>query len=251
MHPGRVIQYMVQENHDRTEDARTDEYDADEGMQSTQHNRNENVQSNERGRGENQRATEHDGDEEDPSNESPLDRDISTERTHAFDSDPPTNPADLHDLESDLESVTFPTTGRQIVDAVGEQRVLTKNASYTISELIPETDAETFDSTGAVRAEVQHPAVAAAMKQIVEASSTLPNQPFPHSQRKAYEETFRELRSMDVNDEDESITVLTNWVLEQIRHNNTLPGSRAVRQQAADMSRSDGYRIRNDEWLGI
>lgn len=207
-------------------------------VQSTEHRRNTDVQPNTQN-------------EDAPTNESPLNRDISTNRTQAFDGDPSTDPSDLHDLESDLASVTFPTTGRQVVDAVGTQRVITKDGSYTVSELIPETDTEVFDSPGAVRVAVQHPTVAAAMKRVVEASRTLPTQAFPHSQRKAYEETFREFRSIDTNDGDEDVMALTNWVLERIRTDNTLPSSRAVRQQAADMTRTNGYRIRNDEWLGV
>lgn len=193
----------------------------------------------------------HSRDDEAASNESPLDRDLATERNQAFNSDPPIDPTDLHELESDLEGIDFPTTGRKIVAHLGNQRLLTKNRSYTIGELIPETDMETYDSSGAVRVAIQQPAVAAAMKRIIEERSSLPNQPFPCSQRKTYEQTFQELRLIDSNDEHDYVETLTDWIVEQIHSTQNLPGSHAVRQQAADMCRTKGYRLRNDEWLGI
>ncbi len=55
------------------------------------------------------------------------------------------------------------------------------------------------------------------MKHIVEASKTLSNTEFSWTQRKAYEMTFKELKSIDADDDDEGIQAIRDWVTEQIR----------------------------------
>ncbi|MGM0398958.1 MAG: hypothetical protein ACQEQY_08185, partial [Halobacteriota archaeon] len=99
--------------------------------------------------------------------------------------------------------------------------------------------------------QVQRPTVAAAMKRVVEASQTLPNTDFRWTQRKAYEKTFEELEAIDADDDDEGIRVIADWIVERIHEKETLPTSRAVRREAAKFCRSNGYQVRNDEWLGI
>ncbi|MDJ1434604.1 hypothetical protein [Halostagnicola sp. A-GB9-2] len=123
--------------------------------------------------------------------------------------------------------------------------------SYSIEELVPETDEETFDSSAAVRVQVQWPTVAEAMKRVVEASKMLRNTDFSWSQRKAYEKTFQELNAIDADDDDEGIQAISDWIIERIRDKETLPTSRAVRREAAKFCRTNGYQVRNDECLGM
>jgi hypothetical protein len=178
-------------------------------------------------------------------------RDISAELERGDEPEPPVETPELDDLESDLESLEFPTTGAEIVAAVGDRELESNEGSYTIEELLPETDEETFDSPAAVSVQVRRPTIAAAMKRVIEASRELPNTEFSWSQRKAYETTFEELKAIDADDDDEGIQAISDWIVERIGEKGTLPGSRDVRRQAAKFCRTNGYQIRNDEWLGI
>ena len=158
---------------------------------------------------------------------------------------------ELTDFEAELEELTFPATGSEVIAAIGDRELESVEGSYSIEELIPETDEETFDSPDAVRVQIQRPTVAAAMKRVVEASKTLRNTDFSWTQRKAYEKTFEELKAIDADDDDEGIQAICDWIVERIRDKETLPTSRAVRREAAKFCRANGYQIRNDDWLGI
>lgn len=176
-------------------------------------------------------------------------RDSTTDQARRNDPKPPAS--GLDELESELSSLGYPTTGSQIVTALGDYTLNSHDKNYTIEELIPENDTETFDSPSAVRVQVQRPTVAAAMKQIIDANSTLNNSDFPYSQRKAYEMTFEELRMIDIDDEDDGIAVMSDWILGRIREKHSLPSSRDVRRHASKVCRANGYQIRNEDWLGI
>ena len=178
-------------------------------------------------------------------------RSIAEELERGDETEPPVGAGALADPEPDLESIEFPATGTEVADAVGDREVESVDGTYTIEELIPDTDAEIFDSPAAVRMRVQRPTVAAAMKRVVEASQTLPNTDFRESQREAYEKTFQELEAIDADDDDEGVQAISDWIVERVRAKEKPPGSRAVRRQAAKFCRSNGYQVRNDEWLGI
>jgi len=178
-------------------------------------------------------------------------REMATERERADEIEPPVEAEELADLEAELEELTFPTTGNEVVAAIGDREMESVEGSYSIGELVPETDEETFDSPVAIRVQVQRPTVAAAMKRVVEASKTLRNTEFSWTQRKAYEKTFQELKAIDADDDDEGIRAISDWIVERIRDKETLPTSRAVRREAAKFCRTNGYEVRNDEWLGI
>ena len=177
-------------------------------------------------------------------------RDVDAELERGDELEPPAE-TDIEDVASALESLEFPATGTEIVAAVGDYGFESDNGSYTIEQLVPETDEETFDSPAAVRVHLQRPTVAAAMKRIIEASKTLPDPEFPWSQRKAYEATFQALKAVDADDDDEGIQAIGDWTVERIREKRKLPGSREVRRQAAKFCRANGYQVRADEWLGI
>jgi len=165
--------------------------------------------------------------------------------------EPPVEETQLQEFETDLDALTFPATGTEIVDTVGDRSIETPDGTETVAALVPDTDEEQFDSPAAVRLRVQRPTIAAAMKRVVEASETLQNTDLGRSQRDAYEKTFRALKAIDADDDDEGIRVVADWIVEQIHEKGALPGSRAVRRKAAKFCRSNGYSIRNDEWLGV
>ncbi len=178
-------------------------------------------------------------------------REIATELERGDETEPPVDAEELADFEAGLEELSFPATGSEVVAALGDRSIESVEGSYSIEDLIPETDEETFDSPAAVRVQVQRPTVAAAMKRVVEASETLRNTDFRWTQRKAYEKTFQELEAIDADDDDEGIRAISDWIVERIRDKETLPSSRAVRREAAKFCRTNGYQVRNDEWLGI
>lgn len=178
-------------------------------------------------------------------------RSIAEELERGDETEPPIDDDALVDVDADLESLEFPATGSTVVEAVGDRTIDTGEERYTVADLVPETDAETFDSPAAVRMRIQRPTIATAMKRVIEAAETLPNTTIGNSQRKAYETTFRELKAIDADDDDEGIRVVADWIVEQIHDNEKVPGSRGVRRQAAEFCRANGYEIRNDEWLGI
>jgi len=165
--------------------------------------------------------------------------------------EPPIDDAELDDVERELEAVEFPATGTEIVERVGDRTIDSVHGTYAIGELVPETDEVTFDSSDTVRVRLQRPTIAASMKRIVEASQPLQDEDLGRSQREAYEKTLRELKAIDADDEDEGVRVITDWIVERIRDERSLPGSRDVRREAAAYCRSNGYEIRNDEWLGV
>lgn len=178
-------------------------------------------------------------------------RDVLAELERSDETEPPVDPATLESLSADLDAVTFPATGAEVVAAVGDRTVAAAVGETRVADLLPATDTETFDAPETVRLRVQRPTIAGAMKRVVEANATISNDPLQDSQREAYERTFRELRDVDVVDDDEGIGTVADWIVHRIDANGTLPGSRDVRRQAAKVCRANGYQVRNDEWLGV
>nr|WP_245545327.1 hypothetical protein [Halomicrobium katesii] len=89
------------------------------------------------------------------------------------------------------------------------------------------------------------------MKRIVEHCRTVQQTSLGTSQREAYEKTFRALKAIDADDDDEGIQYMADWIVELVDETGKLPGSRAVRREAATFCRENGYSVRNDEWLGV
>jgi hypothetical protein len=178
-------------------------------------------------------------------------REIATELERGDETEPPVDAAELADVEAELTELTFPATGTEVVAAIGDREIESVDGSHSVEELVPETDEETFDSPAAVRVQIRRPTIAGAMKRVLEASETLRNTEFGWTQRKAYEKTFQELKAIDADDDDEGVQVISDWIVERIRDKERLPSSRAVRREAAEFCRTNGYQVRNDEWLGV
>ncbi|MFC6756834.1 MULTISPECIES: hypothetical protein [Haloarcula] len=174
-------------------------------------------------------------------------RDIVAELERGDETEPPIGADELEKLEPELAAVTFPATGAEVVETVGDRSL----GPATIGDFLPETETETFADPQAVQQRLRRPTIASAMKRLIEANAAISNDRLRDSQREAYERTFRELRDIDAVDEDEGIGAVADWVVEQIDEKGKLPGSRAVRRQAAKVCRENGYEVRNDEWLGI
>jgi len=178
-------------------------------------------------------------------------RDIHVRLERWDETEPPVEAAALDDFETELAAFSFPRTGAELVEAVGEREVESPEGTERVADVLPETDTETFDSPAAVRARVQRPTVGAAMKAILEAGAELRHDPLDDSKRTAYEKTLRALKAIDADDEDEGVAVIRDWVVEQIRDRERLPDSRAVRREAAEFCRANGYEVRKNDWLGV
>lgn len=177
-------------------------------------------------------------------------RDIAQELERMDETEPPVAEADI-DFEAELEALDYPVTGREVLDAVGDREVQSDEGAHTVDELVPETDAVTYESAEVVRTRVRRPTVAAAMKRVLEASRSLPDGILGGSQWEAYEKTFRELAAIDARDQDEPVEAVADWIVEEISDGEQLPGSRGVRREAARYCRENGYEIRSNDWLGI
>lgn len=178
-------------------------------------------------------------------------RDLRTELERRNEVEPPVDDVDLDELEAALADVSFPATGAEVVDAVGDRTVTAGTDRYAVEELLPETDVERFESPNVVRVRVKRPTIASAMKRIVEAAESLPDAEFSESKRDAYEKTLRAMQALDTGDEDSGVRALADWVVEEIEESNRLPGSRDLRRRGAKLARKYGHEVRNDEWLGI
>lgn len=165
--------------------------------------------------------------------------------------EPPIPEEGLAEVEEELDNIEYPATGAEVVESVGEHVVESLIDNYRIQELVPDTEDEEFESPSELRRRVRRPTVAEAMKRVVEAGETVQHAEFGSSQLEAYEKTFRELKTIDAEDEDEGVRAIADWIVEQIHQKEKLPGSRDVRRQAAKFCRANGYSVRNDEWLGI
>jgi len=178
-------------------------------------------------------------------------RAIAAELERMDETAPPVATDALDDLEAELDDVSFPATGAEVVAAAGDRTIASDEGLARVAELVPETEAETFAVPADVVARVQRPTIAAAMKRVVEANAAVSNDRLNDSRRKAYEKTLRALKAIDADDDDEGVRVVSEWLVEQLHETETPPDSRAVRRQAAAFCRENGYEIRNDEWLGV
>ncbi|OTF07421.1 hypothetical protein [Halorubrum sp. SD612] len=178
-------------------------------------------------------------------------RDMEAAQRRGDEAEPPIDDAATEALEDALEPLTFPATGREIVDAAGDQELESTARVYTVADLIPDADAEAFDAPATVRERVRRPAVATAMKRVVEAAADLPNAEFGRSQREAFERTFRAVSDIDEIDDDEGVRAVADWAVGRIAEGETVPGSRDLRRRAAKHCRTHGYEVRDDEWLGV
>lgn len=150
------------------------------------------------------------------------------------------------DDEMETDDGTAAADGEGTADDERAARV----ATYTVAELLPESERLQFPAPEAVRAHVRRPTVAGAIKRIVEAGDDLDGTVFGRSQRDAYRRTFRALAALDTADDDEPVGTVTDWAVEQIEATGSYPPSRRLRKEAAAVCRRNGYEIRDDEWLG-
>ncbi|MDR5655637.1 hypothetical protein RH831_00370 [Halodesulfurarchaeum sp. HSR-GB] len=178
-------------------------------------------------------------------------RAIASELERMDEPEPEIDEGELALFETALEELEFPVTATEVVFEMGHQELEGIEQAYSVAELLPATESISFNRPEEVRVQVQRPSIATALKRIVEETDSIQGASLTGSQLETYEKTFLELKAIDAVDDDEGIPVLRDWILESLRENGELPGSRGVRRRAADYCRENGYEVRNDEWLGI
>lgn len=178
-------------------------------------------------------------------------RAIAADLERMSETEPEIDEGELAFFETALEELSFPATGTEIVSEMGHRQLDAREDKYSVAELVPATDEETYGDPTAVRKQVQRPTVARAIKRVVEATESVQQTSLSGSQRETYEKTFQALKEINAVDEDEGIHVLTDWIVSELEEIGELPDSRTVRRRASEYAREQGYDVRNDEWLGV
>lgn len=176
-------------------------------------------------------------------------RDVAEARERGDEPEPPEEEP-LGDLEAALDEQDFPLTPAEIIAEYGDREVAVDGTRKPVEEVFPDTDEEAYESPEAVRERIEKPTVGAAMGRIMEASREILDKDRLGSQRDAYRKTLESLKAIDADDDDEGVTAITDWIVEEIQRKEKRPSSRRVRRQAAKFCRENGYEIRDDEWLG-
>lgn len=90
----------------------------------------------------------------------------------------------------------------------------------------------------------------AAMRRISEADRSREDTDDRDQQHEMYRKTLVALTDVTPEDDDEGVTVVTEWILEELERTGERPSSRAVRQRAVEYCRENGHEISNNAWLG-
>lgn len=178
-------------------------------------------------------------------------RAVAAELERMDETEPPVEESALGELEAEIDAVAFPASGTEVREAIGDREIDGPDGTVAVADLVPDTNEVRFESAIDVRLRVRRPTVAGAMTRIEEASDELRDAELSGSKRTAYEKTFRALSSIEADDDDEGVRVVADWIVGRIRDHETLPSSRDVRREAARFCRENGYRVGNDQWLGI
>jgi len=160
---------------------------------------------------------------------------------------------DLAGVESELDELSFPATGEEVVERVGDRELATANRTYTVADLVSDSGLVRFDSPAAIRARLARPEVAAALRRITEAVGTVEalSDRDIDERLEAYERTFREIVALAPEDYEDAVQVVTEWILDVVRGDERVPSSRAVRRRAAVYCRANGYEVPDDNWLSV
>lgn len=177
-------------------------------------------------------------------------RDLAEELERRDEPEPPISEADADGIDRVIEPVSFPATGEEVVTTVGETALELGSEQYTVAELVPTTERVRYRSAEELRVELRRPTVARATRRILEAADTIQDVEFGRTKRAAYERTLQALADRVADDDDEGVTVVTDWILERIDEDGAMPASRRVRRRAAEFCRANDLPVRDDEWLG-
>ena len=88
------------------------------------------------------------------------------------------------------------------------------------------------------------------MRRISEADDSRTETDDREQQYEMYRKTFRALEDVTPEDDDEGVTVVADWIVEQLEENGERPGSRQVRRRAREFCEHNGYDVSDNDWLG-
>jgi len=173
-----------------------------------------------------------------------IERATKEELTRYHETEPP------RELDDALEELEYPAPADQVVEAAGEYEVQTEDDAIPVAEVVEESARDEYESPRThARSSSGRPLPrrCAAWRRSAErrdSASSSANAGTPTKK------TLRALEDVDADDEDEGIAFVTAWLIDEMRENERLPKSRKVRKRAAKFCRSNGYEVRNDDWLG-
>ncbi|AHG03222.1 hypothetical protein HALDL1_06155 [Halobacterium sp. DL1] len=173
-----------------------------------------------------------------------IERATKEELTRYHETEPP------RELDDALEELEYPAPADQVVEAAGEYEVQTEDDAIPVAEVVEESARDEYESPEDARQKLQRPSVAASLRRLETVSRETGLREQFRERRDAYKKTLRALEDVDADDEDEGIAFVTAWLIDEMRENERLPKSRKVRKRAAKFCRSNGYEVRNDDWLG-
>lgn len=179
-------------------------------------------------------------------------REIEEAVERADEPEPPIEERDeaLGELDHELETHDYPVKGRDLIEAHGDSEVESEGERTTVAETLANVEDETIETAAEAKTRIVRPTVAHALDRIEAASRAMRDGQSLGDRRTAYAKTLHALKSIDADDEDEGIEVVTDWIVDQIEEEGERPKSKVVRKRAAEFARENGYEIRNDEWLG-
>ncbi|MBX0325974.1 hypothetical protein EGH21_23440 [Halomicroarcula sp. F13] len=94
-----------------------------------------------------------------------------------------------------------------------------------------------------------HMSVETAMRRIADADDSRTSQADRDQQFEMYRKTLRALEEIDADDDDEGITVVSNWIIDEMERTGKRPSSKAVRERAREFCHNNEYEIPSDSWL--
>jgi hypothetical protein len=154
------------------------------------------------------------------------------------------------DLSATLDGLDYPAPAEAVAEALAGHTVDAADTTLPAAEVVERSARATFESTADVRTRLSRPTVAAAMRRLEAASRETDLRAAFREREAAYQRTFRALESIDELDDDEGIPVVAAWIMSETYGNGRFPKSRGVRKYAATYCRDNGYKVRDDDWLG-
>ena len=93
--------------------------------------------------------------------------------------------------------------------------------------------------------------VTTAMRRIADAdTATVEASADREQQHEMYRKTLSALVDIDADDENEGVTVVTEWIIDEIEETGERPSSKAARRRARDFCENNGYELSDNSWLG-
>lgn len=92
--------------------------------------------------------------------------------------------------------------------------------------------------------------VTTAMRKIADVDNLAADEPDDREQQhEMYRKTLSALVEIDADDENEGVTVVTNWIIDYIKETGERPSSKAVRERAREFCEHNDYELPDDSWL--